>query len=64
MHCLLAPENLTDHDINEALQKMAQSLENYLRSSSGWVIKRVLHLKIHTVRYTPLIGSSYIEFKV
>lgn len=40
---------------------MSASLEAYLRNSSGWNIRKVIHLKIHTVRYMPLAGSSYIE---
>ena len=31
-----------------------------MRDGSGWVMKKVLHLEIHTVRYSPLNASSYI----
>lgn len=31
-----------------------------MRNGSGWVLKKVLYLEIHTVKYTPLKASSYI----
>jgi hypothetical protein len=56
--------NLTtfdEQDLNESFQKMFESFEKYIRESSGWVLKKVLHLIIHTVKYTPLSASSYLE---
>lgn len=40
---------------------MSASLESYLRNASGWNIRKVIHLKVHTVIYNPLGGSSYIN---
>lgn len=31
-----------------------------MRNGSGCVLKKVLHLEIHTVKYTPLNASRYI----
>lgn len=59
-YVLLNQETYNEHDLNEALQKIIESLEKFMRDGSGWVIKKVLHLEIHTVRYSPLNGSSYI----
>jgi hypothetical protein len=59
-YATLNADTLSDHDVNEGFQKMAQSLESYLRDSSGWIVKKVIHLKVHTVVYSPLGGSSYI----
>lgn len=56
----LSAEDLNDHDLNEALQKMYASLEKYMREGSGWYVKKVLKLKIHTVVYKPVNGSAYI----
>lgn len=60
-YATLSSETLSEHELNESFQKMSASLESYLRNASGWSIKKVLHLKVHTVIYKPLTGSSYIE---
>jgi hypothetical protein len=57
---LLNPDTYNEHDLNEALQKIIKSLEEFMRNGSGWVLKKVLHLEIHTVKYMPLKASSYI----
>ena len=36
-------------------------LEKYIHESSGWILRRVKHLGVHTVLYKPLGGSSYLE---
>jgi len=56
----LSLDDMNEHDLNEALQKMYASLENYMRDGSGWFIREVLKLEIHTVVYRPISGSSYI----
>ena len=43
------------------IQKMSESLESYLRNSSGWNIRKVINLIIHSVIYSPIKGSSYIK---
>ena len=60
-YILLNPETLNAHDLNESFQKMFQSFETYIRESSGWILRRVLRLKIHTIIYKPLRGSSFID---
>ena len=58
---LLTPDELADeHNLNEAFQKVVASLEKYIHESSGWTIKHVESLQVHTVDYTPLRASSYI----
>lgn len=59
-YVLLNKETYNEHDLNEALQKIIESLEKFMREGSGWVMKKVLHLEIHTVRYSPINASSYI----
>ena len=54
-------EAFSEHSLNEAFQKMSASLESYTRNSSGWNIRKVIELTIHSIRYSPLSGSSYIE---
>ena len=50
-----------EHELNESFKKMFESFEKYISESSGWVLKKVLHLIVHTVIYSPLSGSSYIQ---
>lgn len=59
-YILLNVNTYNEHDLNEALQKTLKSLEEFMRNGSGWVLKKVLHFEIHTVKYTPLKASSYI----
>ena len=60
-YILLNSETFNEHDLNESFQKMFQSFETYIRESSGWLLRKVLHLKIHTINYKPLGGSSFIH---
>ena len=45
----------------KSLDKMLESLETFLEDGSGWKLKSIESLDIHTVKYTPLNGSSYIK---
>jgi len=54
-------ETVDMEDIDAGFQKMFESFSKYLRESSGWVLKRVLHLTVHTVKYSPTSGSSFME---
>ena len=60
-YTLLSEETFESHDLNQALQKLVVGLEKYIHESSGWILRRVKHLDIHTVVYKPLGGSSYLE---
>lgn len=35
--------------------------EKYIREDSGWILKTVLQLNIHTVLYKPYVGSSFTD---
>ena len=59
-YILLNEDTYTDENLNDAIHKIMESLERFMRDGSGWVMKKVLHLEIHTVRYSPLNASSYI----
>jgi hypothetical protein len=56
----LSLDDMNVHDINEAMQKVYASLEKYMREGSGWYVKEVLKLEVHTIVYRPISGSSYI----
>ena len=53
--------NLEDQELNESFQKMFESFEKYIRDSSGWLINKVIHLIVHTIKFTHLTGSSFME---
>ena len=56
--------NLEATDVKETLSKMIYKILNgiatYQLNGSGWYFKEVLKLKIHTVDYKPMRGSSHI----
>ena len=56
--------NLESTDSNELFSKMKQTVLQYLakfqRQGSNWRFHSVLSLNLHTVKYVPLGGSSYI----
>ncbi|XP_052765064.1 uncharacterized protein LOC128206548 [Mya arenaria] len=56
----LSVDDWNEHDLNEAIQKMFASLEEFIRRGSGCYVKKVLKLEIHTVGYKPVSGSSYL----
>ena len=56
--------NLVSTDIKDILSSMTREILNkvgiYQKNVSGWYFKEVLNLEIHTVKYKPMKGSSYI----
>ena len=58
--------NLENTDSNELFSKtketVLKSLAKFQRQGSNWRFHSVLSLDLHTVKYVPLGGSSYIPF--
>ena len=58
--------NLVGTDVSElyesAVDKMLESMANFQRLGSNWLFASIVHLAIHTVKYEPIRGSSYIVF--
>ena len=56
--------NLESTDCNELFSKIKEtvleSLAKFQRKGSNWRFHSVLNLDLHTVKYVPLDGSSYI----
>ena len=56
--------NLESTNSNELFSKMKEtvleSLAKFQRQGSNWRFRSVLSLNLHTVKYEPLSGSSYI----
>ena len=56
--------NVESANSNELFQKMKEtalkSLAKFQRQGSNWRFRSVLSLDLHTVKYEPLGGSSYI----
>ena len=59
-YAFLSEETWNETDLNQALQKIFASMEKYMREGSGWYLKKVLKLEVHTVVYAPLSGSTYV----
>lgn len=59
-YILLSKDDVSDHDINEAYQKQFQSFDEYIARGSGWNLKEILHIEVHTMQYRSIGGSSYI----
>ena len=59
--------NLESTDTNELFSKMKETVLEYLakfqRQGNNWRFHSVLSLDLHTVKYVPLGGSSYIRFR-
>ncbi len=56
--------NQKSTNTSELYDKMKQtaleSMANFQRQGSNWVFRSIQHLDIHTMKYDPLKGSSYI----
>ena len=56
--------NLEGIDVSEqyelAVDKMLESMANFQRRGSNWLFASIVHLAIHTIKYEPIRGSSYI----
>ena len=56
--------NLDGSDVNEMYERMVdntrENLAAFQMRGSNWVFASIVRLDIHTVRYEPLRGSSYI----
>jgi hypothetical protein len=50
-----------DNQLDEAKQKIIQSLVLFQKEGSGWVLDEILHLGLSIAQYTPVKGSSYIS---
>ena len=50
-----------EHELNEAFQKMNQSLEEFIHRGSNCILDCVISMEIHTVHYSPISGSSFME---
>lgn len=48
------------NQLEEAKQKITQSLFLFQKEGSGWVLDEILHLDLNMAQYTPVKGSSYI----
>ena len=57
--------NLESSDVkkilSEVIHKILENITIFQQKGSGWSFKEVVHLEIHTVDFTPMRGSSYIQ---
>ena len=56
--------NLEGNDLEEMYVKMKDTIIermiNFMKLGNGWRFRSIVKLVVHTVKYTPLKGSSYI----
>ena len=56
--------NLVSTDVKDLLGKIIrgiiEKINIYQQNGSGWYFKEVIQLEIHTVKFSPMKGSSYI----
>ena len=45
----------------KSVDKMRESMSKFTKEGSGWVLHSIEGLDLHTVKYVPLNGSSYIK---
>ena len=48
------------NQIEEARQKITQSLVSFQKEGSGWVLHEILHLDLSIAQYIPVKASSYV----
>ena len=46
------------------IRELLHKISTYQKNGSGLYLKEVLNLEIHTVKYKPMKGSSYIPLPV
>ena len=47
------------HDLNSAFQKQFKSFDEFLHRGSGWHLRKVIAMEVHTTEYKPLTGSTH-----
>lgn len=58
---MLSKDALLDYELNEAYHKQFASFDEYMARGSGWTLKQVLNMEVHTLQYHPIGASSYID---
>ncbi|CAC5422022.1 unnamed protein product [Mytilus coruscus] len=54
-------EDTLEHTLNESLQKIFTSMEDFLKNGSGYQMEEVLQLQVTIIKYKPLCAGSYIH---
>ncbi|CAC5392367.1 unnamed protein product [Mytilus coruscus] len=50
-----------DHNLNEAFQTINRVMEEFINKGSNWILNKVICLEVHTLPYSPIAGSCYME---
>ena len=58
-YTLLQSDDL-EEQLQEAIQKIMDDFENFIREGSGWVLEKVLKVFVNVGHYKPLKGKSFI----
>lgn len=60
-YTLLSKNDVKEIDLNEAFQKQFKSFDEYIARGSGWTLKHVISMELHTMQYRPIGGSTYFK---
>jgi len=60
-YILLFKDDINDDEINEAFQKQFKSFDEYMSRGSGWTLKHVINMELHTIQFRPTGGSTYFK---
>ncbi|VDI72562.1 Hypothetical predicted protein [Mytilus galloprovincialis] len=55
-YILLSKTDIKDDEINEAFQKQFKSFDEYIARGSGWTLKQVINMELHTLQFRPIGG--------
>ncbi|CAC5417052.1 unnamed protein product [Mytilus coruscus] len=61
-YMLLSKSDIEDDEINEAFQKQFQSFDEYMARESGWTLKYLINMELHTIQFRP-IANIYSDME-
>ncbi|KAK3104974.1 hypothetical protein FSP39_014438 [Pinctada imbricata] len=61
MAIVLDHNKFEEHDLNEGMQKIFASFDEYIRRGSSWTLKKILKCEVYTVKYAPVGASRYFQ---
>jgi len=50
-----------DYNLNEAFQSVNKAMEEFINKGSNWILNKIICLEVHTLPYSPISGSRYID---
>lgn len=60
-HYISLQNESNDHNLNEAFQSVNKAMEEFINKGSNWILNKIICPEVHTLPYSPISGSSYID---